>query len=239
MTDMESLFDRGAGRYDSMVRLNPGYRAHLRSATRELVARLDRRPPRRRLLDLACGSGVSTRELVVAAGAGTDILGVDLSKGMLERARSKPWPDSVCFQQGKSGHLDVAALGSGEWDGVFASYLFRNVPEDERDAAIGEVHELLSPGGWLVTQEYSVSEDRLAGLVWEAVSWGVIIPLGTLLDGNPGLYRYLRKSVHAFDSTTQFMARLAAAGFVEVACRTVPGWQRGILHTFVARKAVS
>lgn len=32
------------------------------------------------------------------------------------------------------------------------------------------------------------------------------------------------------------LARLAAAGFTDVATRTVPGWQRGILHTFVAHK---
>ena len=32
------------------------------------------------------------------------------------------------------------------------------------------------------------------------------------------------------------VAQIAAAGFVDVAPRTVPGWQRSILHTFVARK---
>lgn len=75
-----------------------------------------------------------------------------------------------------------------------------------------------------------------AATVWDMVSWGVIIPLGTVLDANPGLYRYLRRSVHEFDSTTRFMERLADVGFVDVACATVTGWQHGILHTFIARK---
>ena len=111
------------------------------------------------------------------------------------------------------------------------------MPADGRDGALREAHELLAPGGWLVTQEYSVAGDRRAAATWDAVSWGVIVPLGVAIDRNPGLYRYLWRSVRDFDSTTAFMDRLAGAGFVDVACRTVPGWQRGILHTFVARKA--
>ena len=37
-----------------------------------------------------------------------------------------------------------------------------------------------------------------------------------------------RRSVRDFDSTTAFMDRLAGAGFVDVACRTVPGWCRSV-----------
>jgi hypothetical protein len=39
-----------------------------------------------------------------------------------------------------------------------------------------------------------------------------------------------------FDSIQTFVDRLYRAGFTDVEVRTVPGWQRGILHTFRARK---
>ena len=75
-----------------------------------------------------------------------------------------------------------------------------------------------------------------AQLVWSIVSWLVIIPLGALLDRNPALYTYLWRSVMEFDTPTDFMEQLHTAGFEDIATRTVPGWQHGILHLYMARK---
>lgn len=38
----------------------------------------------------------------------------------------------------------------------------------------------------------------------------------------------------AFDGATQFRARLADAGFTAVHSETMPGWEAGIVHTFLA-----
>ena len=86
----------------------------------------------------ACGSGASTRALLRASRNGPTVLGVDLSEGMLEQARAKRWPDGVRFLRGRCGALDVEGLGPGSWHGVFASYLFRNVPADGRDLNYGK-----------------------------------------------------------------------------------------------------
>ncbi len=64
----------------------------------------------------------------------------------------------------------------------------------------------------------------------------MVIPLSWLTSRQTRLYRYLWRSVLQFDSVQAFADRLYAAGFVDVEVRTVPGWQRGILHTFRARK---
>ncbi|OYO18311.1 ubiquinone biosynthesis methyltransferase UbiE [Enemella dayhoffiae] len=232
-------FDRGSRRYDLLVSLNPGYHQHLRSAAAELARRIAGRRGDRvgwRLLDLACGSGASTRALVEAAPAGSRIEGLDASNGMLERARAKRWPDGVSFTQAVSGELAVERFAPGSHDGIFSAYLFRNVSEDRRDLAVREAYDLLAPGGWLVVQEYSVRGRWRAEVSWTAVCWLVIIPLAMLLDRNRSLYAYLWRSVLDFDTTAQFMDRLTRAGFTDVATRTVPGWQRGILHTFVARR---
>lgn len=236
MRGLAQAFDRGARRYDLLVSLNPGYHDHLDSAAAELLRRVGPRPAGLRLLDLACGSGASTRALLRASRNGPTVLGVDLSEGMLEQARAKRWPDGVRFLRGRCGALDVEGLGPGSWHGVFASYLFRNVPADGRDGALREAHELLAPGGWLVTQEYSVAGDRRAAATWDAVSWGVIVPLGVAIDRNPGLYRYLWRSVRDFDSTAALHDRLGRAGFTGVEQLAVTGWQRGILHTFLAQR---
>lgn len=236
-TPLAAEFDRGAPRYDLLVGLNPGYHRHLASAARELFRRLrsGHRDPHH-ILDLACGTGASTRALVGVTGPNTRILGVDNSEGMITRARRKKWPTRVDFVIADATRLDMAALGPGTWDGVFAGYLFRNLSPADRDAAASDVFDLLAPGGWLVAQDFSVAGSRGATARWDVVSWLVIIPLSVLLDGHPSLYRYLWRSVRSFDSRRRFMRRLTAAGFVDVDARTAPGWQHGILHTFVARK---
>ena len=230
-----AAFDRGASRYDLLVGLNPGYHRELRVAAEALVDRVGHHPGLR-LIDLACGTGASTKALYRAAPDGTEVLGLDASHGMLEQAGRATWPRTVRFCQAVAGELDLEALGRATHHGVMTAYLFRNVPVDGRDTAVAEVYELLEPGGWLVVQEYSVAGNPRARLVWDAVCRNIIIPLGVLLDGNHDLYHYLWQSVVEFDSVTQFADRLVAGGFVDVAHRTATGWQHGILHTFVARK---
>ena len=90
-------FDRGAGHYDLMVALNPGYHRELRRAAGALIERVgDGRGLS--LIDLACGSGASTRALVGAAPVDAHILGLDASGGMLAEARAKEWPAGVSLK---------------------------------------------------------------------------------------------------------------------------------------------
>jgi len=80
-----AAFDRGASRYDLLVGLNPGYHRELRVAAEALVDRVGHRPGLR-LIDLACGTGASTKALHRAAPHGTEMLGLDASHGMLAEA---------------------------------------------------------------------------------------------------------------------------------------------------------
>jgi ubiquinone/menaquinone biosynthesis C-methylase UbiE len=244
--NVAAAFDEVAPRYDLMVALNPGYHAHLRMAANGLVEWLARPQPESeltpiRLLDLGCGSGASTRAVLEAAqsvGLRLAIVGADASAGMLDQARAKDWPVSVRFEVGQADEI----VGSHEWlglddpiQGAFAAYLFRNVAE--RDKLLAGLFDLLADSGVLVVQEYSVAGSRLwTKALWTAVCWLAIIPLGWLTSPRSRLYRYLWRSVRSFDSVQNFVDRLYGAGFVDVEVRTVPGWQRGILHTFRARR---
>jgi len=245
--NVAAAFDEVAPHYDLMVALNPGYHEHLRQAADALVERLPWREPAVQaasgdlLLDLGCGSGASTRALLKAArGAGVrcGIVGADASCGMIEQARAKNWPAGVRFQL---GHAEEIAEARERWGiggplhGVFAAYLFRNV--GDRDALLAGLLNLLADGAVLVVQEYSTAGSRLwTRALWTLACWLAIIPLGWLMSPRSRLYRYLWRSVRSFDSVQTFVDRLYGAGFVDVEVRTVPGWQRGILHTFRARK---
>lgn len=232
-------FDRASDRYDLLTRLNPGYHRALRTGARALIERLPEGPPSGRVLwDLGCGSGLSTRALLEAAGVGARIVGLDASAGMLRQARAKEWPAGVSFVQAFAQALPDVARDQvgGPADGAFAAYLLRNVPPEQRDEVVTAIHDQVRPGGWVALQDYHVKGDRVASAVWTAVCWGVVTPLSVAVRGNPAIYRYLWRSVLDNDSTAELQARLERAGFTDISWRTGTGWQRGILHTVLARR---
>lgn len=220
-------FDRAAARYDLMVALNPGYRRHLRAAAEAVVAGVTDPVPT--LLDLGCGSGLSTRELLRAArrrGLTPRIIGVDASAGMLARARRRSWPHGVVFVQGRGERLQDLDLPAA--DGALACYLLRNVTD--LPATLAGVRGSLRTGATLVAEDYTVHDDPAAARRWRRVNRMVIEPLAAVVGGNVELYRYLHESVDDFMGIDALASLFLDAGFDDVASRTVAGWQRGILH---------
>lgn len=233
---LDEEFDRAAGRYDLLTRLNPGYHAALRRAAAALVGRLGSGPLT--LWDLGCGSGLSTRALVEATGPSVRIVGLDASAGMLAQARDKQWPAGVGFVHATAQELARVAGEEldGPADGAFAAYLLRNVPAEERDAVVRAIAEQVRPGGWVALQDYHVQGSRRASATWSTVCRLIVTPLAVVTRGNPAIYTYLHRSVLDNDSTAELDARLRRAGLVDLEWSTAAGWQRGILHTVLARR---
>jgi ubiquinone/menaquinone biosynthesis C-methylase UbiE len=226
--DVPAAFDAGAPAYDALVGANPGYHDHLRLSAARM--RLPDAGRGLRLLDAGCGTGASTAALLATAPR-AEIIGVDGSAGMLTQAAAKKWPSSVRFVHSHIENLADAGV-DGPFDGIFAAYLIRNLAD--ADAQLSAFRRLLRPGGTLAVHEYSVRDSRLATAVWNAVCATVIIPAGRIRTGDAGLYRYLRRSVNQFDGAAAFQERLRHNGFTAVGRETMPGWQRNVVHTFLA-----
>ncbi len=226
-TSVPDAFDKVAGRYDLLTGLNPGYRRHLVWSARRLEA-----APGARLLDLCCGTGTSTEALVAAYPQAT-VVALDASPGMLAVARAKPVSASALFVLGDAMEPEASGI-RGPFDGILMAYGIRNVPDI--DLCLSRLLRLLRPGGAICFHEYSVADSAWSRMVWNAVTLGVVIPSGRLFSGSSRIYRYLRKSVNAFDGVQAFERRLARAGFSDVRTEPMDGWQRGILHSFLARR---
>ena len=226
---LASGFNRVADAYDLLVALNPGYRRHLALSARRLQL-----APDARILDLCCGTGQSTLALRAAYPHAT-LVGLDVAAEMLQVARTRPELAGVTFLHGDATDPRGAGV-EGEFDGILMAYGIRNVAA--RDTCLAALRELLAPGAPVCFHEYSVAASRWSRLVWRLVTTLIVTPLARVVAGDAGLFTYLRRSVLAFDSVPAFERRLQAAGFAEVRTLPMGGWQRGIVHSFLAQRPV-
>lgn len=104
-------------------------------------------PAGSRVLDLGCGTGVPTARQM--AGAGFEVMGIDLSGGMVKLARQNV--PGATFHQ-----LDLADLRPGgprdlgRFDAVVAFFSLLMLPRAEIPLALLTVRHLLVPGGLFV-----------------------------------------------------------------------------------------
>jgi SAM-dependent methyltransferase len=97
-----------------------------------------------RVLDLGCGTGIPTARQL--AEAGLDVVGVDLSDGMVSLARKQ-------VPAGEFHRADIAdlrpggPLDLGRFDAVTAFFSLLMLPRAEIPLALQTVHHLLVPGG--------------------------------------------------------------------------------------------
>jgi demethylmenaquinone methyltransferase/2-methoxy-6-polyprenyl-1,4-benzoquinol methylase len=211
------MFDRIAPVYDAMNRvMTAGLDRRWRRATVAAVVR-----PGDRVLDAACGTG----DLALAGKrAGGDVVGLDFSPAMLERARRKD--ASIEWVQG-----DALALPfeDGSFDAATVGFGVRNL--DDLAAGLAELRRVLRPGGRLGVLE--ITRPRGPLRVFYSLWFDRVVPLlGRVLPGGAA-YAYLPASVRRFPGPDELARLLEQSGFGSVSYRLYAG---GIvaLHTGIA-----
>jgi ubiquinone/menaquinone biosynthesis C-methylase UbiE len=109
--------------------------------------------------DLGCGPGQIARYLSERK---VEICGVDLSPGMIERARQLN-PD-IEFAQG-----DMLSLSWPDqaWAGIAAFYAIVNLQPTDLVKAMREMHRVLQPGGWLLMSFHIGEEVEHVDDLWD------------------------------------------------------------------------
>ena len=209
------MFDRIAPVYDAMNRvMTAGLDRRWRRITVEQAVRRGDR-----VLDACCGTG----DLALAARAqGADVVGLDFSERMLDRARAKS--ADVDWVRG-----DVLALpfGDASFDAVTVGFGVRNV--DDLEAGLRELRRVLRPGGRIGILE--ITQPRGALAPFYRLWFDRVVPLlGKVLPGGAA-YTYLPASVRRFPGPEALAALLQAAGFTAVRFKRFAG---GIVALHVA-----
>ena len=131
-----------------------------------------------RVLEVGCGTGRNFPYLREAVGPEGRIYGVDLSKGMLRRARKlchrRQWTNVVLIE------ADAANYASQElFDGVFFSFSYNVMPHHR--SVLRQVWKQLRPGGRLVIVDARLPPGFFGKLIRPFATW---LMKHTLL-GNP------------------------------------------------------
>lgn len=201
------MFDRIAPVYDAMNRvMTAGLDRRWRALTLDATVR-----PGDRVLDACCGTG----DLAIGARQrGADVVGLDFSPAMLERARQKD--GTVEWVQG-----DALALPfeDASFDTATVGFGVRNVADLE--GGLRELRRVLRDGGRLGILEITTPRGVLAPFykVW----FDRVVPrLGKALPGGDA-YTYLPASVRRFPPPAELQSLLERSGFANVRYRLFAG----------------
>jgi SAM-dependent methyltransferase len=130
----------------------------------DLASRAARTRPRR-ILELACGTGILTRELIRSLPADADITASDLSEGMLAVAKSRIDDDRVRWRQ-----ADALALpfDAATFDLIVCQFGVMFFPD--KPAAAAQVRRVLRPGGtYLFNVWGALGDNPLAAVAQRAL----------------------------------------------------------------------
>lgn len=138
-TDLQATYDRVADEYVRRI----FHELDDKPFDREILTRFaERVRGRGRVVDMGCGPGHVARFL---HDLGVDVTGLDLSNGMVQRARELN--PGIAFRQGDMGALDMA---SASLAGIVAFYSIVHLGPESLVTVLGELRRVLAPGAPLL-----------------------------------------------------------------------------------------
>ena len=208
--DVAEMFDGVAERYDLVNDiLSMGQDRHWRKQT---VAAVGPRPGQK-ILDLAAGTGTSSRPF---ADAGALVVPTDLSFGMLEVGKKRQ--PGLPFI-----NADALALPFAHrtFDAVTISFGLRNV--ENLDAALTELRRVTRPGGRIVICEFSTPVNPTFRKVYRNYLVAALPRIAKLTASNPVAYDYLAESILAWPTQHQLADRMHGVGWRAVGWKNLSG----------------
>ena len=246
--EVSAMFDKVADRYDLM---NDVLSLGQDRWWRRIVARAVGAQPGELVLDLAAGTGTSSRTFTAG---GASCVACDFSLGMLQvgarrmrsaQLRSAPPGRPAGEAAGRAGEAagrpgqvrfvagDALQLPFRDeaFDAVTISFGMRNVADP--GAALGEMLRVTRPGGRLVICEFGHLPWPRLNTLYESYLATALPAVARRLSGSPEAYDYLAESIRDWPAQAELARRMAAAGWSAVRWRNLT---LGVVAVHLARR---
>jgi len=188
-----------------------------------------------KIMDLCTGTGDLAIRIAKMSNRKPEITGYDYSKPMLDIAKrkaAKTRRHNITFLQG-----DAAAMPftDGYFDAIGITFAFRNLTFKNPDTPkfLTEIHRVLKPGGKFVIIESSQPQWPWLRALFRFYTRFIVYPVGSLVSGNKGAYKYLSYSVINYYKPEEICKLLKDYDFSEVTFKRLAG---GISALHVAVK---
>ncbi len=219
--DVSRMFDGVANRYDF---LNDLLSLGRTKAWRRVVTSIIGPKPGIKILDIAAGTGTSTRPLV---DAGADVIAVDFSAGMINVGKKRN--KDIKFVQGDALNLPFE---DNSFDVTTISFGLRNT--SNINLALKEALRVTKVGGRIVIAEFSHPSNFLFRKIYLNYLMKVLPIISRKISKNPEAYVYLAESIRAWPNQEGLASKMRDAGWKSVA------WQDltfGIVAVHIGYKA--
>ena len=209
-TQVRQMFDGISPQYDLMNRIiSGGIDVKWR---KNVVALLLPKKPKK-ILDMATGTG--DLAVALAQTQATEIVGIDISEGMLDIGKKKvkksQWHKNIKMEIGDSENIDYPA---DYFDAVTVAFGVRNF--ENLDKGLLEILRVLRPGGDLIILETAVPQKFLLRQFYRLYTHFIMPVVGWVFSKDKSAYQYLSDSANAFPFGEAFNNILAKNGFKAV-----------------------
>jgi len=219
--DVSKMFDDVAHRYDF---LNDLLSLGRTKAWRRVVTSIIAPKPGMKILDIAAGTGSSSRPLV---DKGAEVTALDFSHGMIEQGRKQN--KNINFVQGDALKLPFE---DDAFDVTTISFGLRNT--SNTDKALKEALRVTKDGGRIVVAEFSHPVNPIFRKIYLNYLMKALPVIVKKISKNPDAYIYLAESIRAWPDQAELASIMRDSGFKSVA------WQDltfGIVAVHIGYKA--
>ena len=222
------MFDNISGKYDFLNHfLSFGIDNYWR---RKTISILKSQSPQL-ILDVATGTG----DLAFSAYKRLQpkkIIGLDISKGMLEVGRDKIKRKNLeGFLEFIHGDSENIPFEDNHFDAVMVSFGVRNF--EDLNAGLKEIYRVLKPTGQLLVLEFSKPKKFPVKQSYYLYSNFILPFFGKLISKDKSAYTYLPESVAAFPEGDAFLNELNQVNFKNTYYKLLSG---GIASIYSAKK---
>lgn len=202
------MFDTIANEYDGLNRV---ISLGVDTKWRKRLVRMVKEKQPERILDIATGTG--DLAIALAATGASEIIGLDISKGMLEIGQkkivAKKLEKTIQMVQGDGEHLPFE---NDHFDAITVAFGVRNFEDLEK--GLKEILRVLKPGGILAILETSVPAKTPIKQGYFLYTRYILPLIGRLFSRDRNAYAYLSESAAAFPHGKAFNNILGKIGFI-------------------------